>query len=75
VSLNVSVDVYRKAISRSYAVALPDGRNFFIMWRLYEQFGVRHHETGEQYAFTHADAIRQGVIPLLLCPVDMSRIE
>jgi hypothetical protein len=46
-----------------------------IMWRLYEQFGVRHIVTGEQYAFTYEDAVTRGVLPLILCPVDIGAID
>lgn len=66
---------YRGAVAKSSWVLLPDQREFMIMWRLYEQFGVRHIQTGEQYAFTYEEAIRIGVIPLILCPIDISKIE
>ena len=66
---------YREAIKKSHWVLLPDQRQYMIMWRLYEQFGVRHIETGEQYAFTYEDAITQKVVPLVLCPVDIDRID
>jgi hypothetical protein len=66
---------YREAVKRASWVLLPDQREFMIMWRLYEQFGVRHIVTGEQYAFTYEDAITQKVLPLVLCPVDIDRID
>jgi hypothetical protein len=31
--------------------------------------------TGEQYAFTYEDAVEQKVMPLILCPVDISKID
>lgn len=67
-------DRYRRAIKAASFVLMPDGRNFMIMWRFYEQFGIRHLETGEQYAIAYQDCPSQGIVPLLLCPVDMSRI-
>lgn len=66
---------YRIAIKRSHWVLLPDQREYMIMWRLYEQFGVRHIETGEQYAFTYEDAITQKVVPLILCPINIGAID
>ena len=66
---------YRIAIQRSHWVLLPDQRQYMIMWRLYEQFGVRHIETGEQYAFTYEDAVTQKVVPLVLCPIDILAID
>lgn len=66
---------YREAVKRASWVLLPDGREFMIMWRLYEQFGVRHIVTGEQYAFTYEDAVAQKVVPLILCPIDIDRID
>jgi hypothetical protein len=65
---------YREAIRKSQWVLLPDQREYMVVWRLYEQFGIRHIETGEQYAFTYEDAIAQQVIPLVLCPIDISAI-
>lgn len=66
---------YREAVKRSQWVLMPDQRHFMIMWRLYEQFGVRSIETGEQYAFTYEDAIAHKVTPLVLCPIDIEKIE
>lgn len=66
---------YREAIRKSSWVLLPDQREFMIMWRLYEQFGVRHIVTGEQYAFTYEEAVQHKVVPLILCPIDVNRIE
>lgn len=66
---------YREAVKQAGWVLLPDQREFMIMWRLYEQFGVRHIETGEQYAFTYEDAITQKVMPLILCPIDVLAIK
>ena len=66
---------YREAVKQAGWVLLPDQREFMIMWRLYEQFGVRHIVTGEQYAFTYEDAVEQKVMPLILCPVDISKID
>jgi hypothetical protein len=66
---------YRKAIAKSDWVLLPDQRQFMVMWRLYEQFGVRHIVSGEQYAMTYEEAIRLNVVPLILCPVAIDKIE
>lgn len=66
---------YREAVRRASWVLLPDQREFMIMWRLYEQFGVRHIVTGEQYAFTYEDAIAHKVVPLVLCPIDIHKID
>ena len=66
---------YREAIKKSSWVLLPDQREFMIMWRLYEQFGVRHIVTGEQYAFTYEEAIALRVVPLVLCPIDVQAID
>ena len=65
----------RKGITKSQWVLMPDNRTFMIMWRFYEQFGIRHLETGEQYAIPYEDAIRQGIMPLILCPIDLSKLE
>lgn len=71
----VYVRKYREAVRRSSWVQMPDGRAFMIMWRLYEQFGVRHLETGEQYSLPFEQAIDLGVMPLILCPVDIDAID
>lgn len=66
---------WRSAIKSCSWILLPDGRQFMIMWRFYDQFGVRHLETGEQYAFTYEEAIKYKLVPLLLCPIDMDQIQ
>lgn len=66
---------WRKAIAQSQWINLPDGRTFQIMWRLYEQFGARHPVTGEQYAFSYEQAIELKLVPLIMCPIDISAIE
>lgn len=66
---------WRKAIAKSKWILLPDNREFQIMWYLYEQFGVRHPVTGEQYAFTYEQAIELNLVPLVLCPIDIDKIE
>ena len=65
---------YREAVKRSHWVQL-ENRHFMIMWRLYDQFGVRSIETGEQYAFAYEDAIKHKVLPLILCPIDIEKID
>jgi hypothetical protein len=65
---------WRKAIASSPFVLL-DGRQFMIMWKWYDQFGIRNLETGEQYSFTYEEAIKHKLLPLLLCPVDIASID
>ena len=65
---------WRKGIGSASFCLLPDGRQYMIMWRHFDQFGVRQLETGEQYAFTYEDAIRTGVRPLILCPMIMESV-
>lgn len=72
---DIDVRRWRKAIKSSQFVLMPDQRQFMIMWRLYEQFGIRHLETGEQYAFTYEEAIAHKLIPLLLCPIDVDNVD
>ncbi len=67
-------DRYRRAIKAGHFVLMPDGKQFMIMWRFYEQCGVRHLETGEQYAIRYEDMHHQRIMPLILCPVDIGRI-
>ena len=67
-------DRWRRAIQASQFILLPDQRQFQIMWRLYEEFGVRHPETGEQYAFTYEQAEQMMLTPLTLCPVDLNSV-
>lgn len=66
---------WRKGIGSCHSVLLPDGRPFVIMWRHYDQFGVRNYETGEQYAFSYVQAIQQRLVPLILCPMNMESVK
>lgn len=63
---------YRRAVAQASHVLMPDGRQFMIMWRFYEQFGIRHLETGEQYAIRY-DSMKD-IIPLTLCPIDLNLV-
>lgn len=71
----VLVNKWRKGLRSCTFCLLPDGRQYMIMWRHFDQFGVRHLETGEQYAFTYEDAIRLKIGPLILCPMVMESVQ
>lgn len=73
--LDQTIKKWRQAIKLSEWVLLPDRRKFMIMWRHYDQFGVRNLETGEQYAFSYQEAARLGLVPLCLCPIDLNTIQ
>lgn len=65
---------FRAAVHQSNWVLL-DGREYMIMWKQYDEFGIRNLVTGEQYAFTYSDAIKHSVTPLVLCPIDIEKTD
>jgi hypothetical protein len=70
----VFLNKWRTGLRACQYVKLPDGRDFRVMWRHSDQFGVRHDETGEQYSFTYQDAITMKLQPLILCPLDIDKV-